>query len=391
MASTYTSRINLELQADGENPNSWGDILNNNVIQLVDDAVAAYTSVTLSSTDYTLTTNDGSTDQARSAMLEIVGTVSSDSNLIIPGVSKFYIVKDKSVRQNDAAIKIKTAAGSGFTVAASATRVVICDSVSVYGTDGLGATVCVTNLFAQTGNFTACVSTTNLVAVTGSFTTKVSGVAAEFSGEVCAATGSFSACVSTTNLVAATGSFTTKVSGVAAEFSGAVCAAEFYGDGSNLTNVAGTLANSNFTRDTTAVSATTTFPMTRAPAVDEGTEIVTCTITPTNSSNLLRITATANLQKAASSDYAIMGLFRDTDSWSFASQWFGVDNSATPVAGTIMAQVTAGSTSSTVFKLRMATNTGHWASNVGLAGTALAGETLGGTVGNTMLVEEIKV
>jgi hypothetical protein len=232
MASTYTSRINLELQADGENPNSWGDILNNNVIQLVDDAVAAYTSVTLSSTDYTLTTNDGSTDQARSAMLEIVGTVSSDSNLIIPGVSKFYIVKDRSVRQNDAAIKIKTAAGSGFTVAASATRVVICDSVSVYGTDSIGATVCVTNLIAQTGSFTACVSTTNLVA----------------------ATGNFSACVSTTNLVAATGSFTTKVSGVASEFSSTVCvgtsvfavggvfsgnvsASTFAGDGSAITNV----------------------------------------------------------------------------------------------------------------------------------------------------------
>jgi uncharacterized Zn-binding protein involved in type VI secretion len=249
MASSYTSRILLELQADGENPNSWGDILNNNVIQLVDDAVAAYTSVTLSSTDYTLTTNDGATDQARSAMLEIVGTVSSDSNIIIPGVSKFYIVKDKSVRQNDAAIKIKTAAGSGFTVAASATRVVICDSVSVYGTDSFGATVCVTNLFsdnvfADRGNFEACVSITNLVAATGSFTTKVSGVAAEFSGAVCAATGSFSASVSTTNLVAATGSFTTKVSGVAAEFSGAVCATEFYGDGSALTNIDATLPRS---------------------------------------------------------------------------------------------------------------------------------------------------
>jgi hypothetical protein len=113
-----------------------------------------------------------------------------------------------------------------------------------------------------TGSFSACVSTTNLVAATGSFTTKVSGVAAEFSGIVSAltfdgaltgdvtgdlsgnvtgdidgATGSFSACISSTNLVAATGSFTTKVSGVAAEFSGNVCAVEYYGDGSNLTNL----------------------------------------------------------------------------------------------------------------------------------------------------------
>ena len=28
MASTYTTRIRLEKQGDGENPNSWGDILN---------------------------------------------------------------------------------------------------------------------------------------------------------------------------------------------------------------------------------------------------------------------------------------------------------------------------------------------------------------------------
>ena len=104
------------------------------------------------------------------------------------------------------------------------------------------------------GSFSACISVTNLVAETGSFTTKVSGVAGEFSGTVCAATfdgaltgdvtgdidgatGSFSACISATNLVVATGSFTTKVSGVAAEFSGNVCASEYYGDGSNLTNL----------------------------------------------------------------------------------------------------------------------------------------------------------
>ena len=397
MASSYTSRINLELQADGENPNSWGDILNNNVIQLVDDAVAAYTSVTLSSTDYALTTNDGATNQARSAMLEIVGTVSSDSNLIIPGVSKFYIIKDRSVRQNDAAIKVKTVEGSGFTVAASATRVVICDSVSVYGTDSLGATVCVTNLFAQTGNFTACVSTTNLVAVTGSFTTKVSGVAAEFSSAVCAdtihaATGSFSTSVSTTNLVAATGSFTTKVSGVAAEFSGAVCAAEFYGDGSNLTNAGGTLINSSFTRYTTAVSSSNSIPAdSTKPQNTEGSQTATAAITPSNSSNLLRITATTNIHKGTSSAYAVMCIFRDSDSDAMASQMFGIDNSATPQAGTIMCQVTAGSTSSTTFKLRIGTESGAYASNQGAAGTALAGVNYGGTLGNSILVEEIKV
>jgi hypothetical protein len=61
------------------------------------------------------------------------------------------------------------------------------------------------------------------------------------------------ACASITNLVAATGSFTTKVSGVAAEFSGNVCASEFYGDGSNLTNVAAATSVASMTINTLGV------------------------------------------------------------------------------------------------------------------------------------------
>jgi len=232
MASSYTTRIKLELQADGENPNSWGDLLNNNVIQLVDDAVGAYTSVTLSSADYTLTTNDGATDQSRSPMIEIVGIVSADVNLIAPAVSKFYFIKDKSVRQNDSTITFKTASGSGYVIQASITRAVLCDSVSIYGLDvDVGTTVSTTALIASTGvfsetvNVSASLSTTNLVAATGSFTTKVSGVAAEFSGTVCVGTSIF---------------------GAGAVFTGTVSAAFFDGDGSNLTGL-GTIPNNYLT------------------------------------------------------------------------------------------------------------------------------------------------
>ena len=49
MASTYTNRLGLEKQTDGENPNSWGAILNTNVIDLLDDAIAGYTIVSVSS------------------------------------------------------------------------------------------------------------------------------------------------------------------------------------------------------------------------------------------------------------------------------------------------------------------------------------------------------
>ena len=78
MSSTYTSRIKLELQADGENANTWGQRLNNNVIQLVDDAVAAYTTISLAGgVSYTLTNNDGASDEARSAILEFKGEITT--------------------------------------------------------------------------------------------------------------------------------------------------------------------------------------------------------------------------------------------------------------------------------------------------------------------------
>jgi len=44
MASTFTSSLRLTKQGDGDNPNSWGVVLNDGVISLVDYAIAAYTS-----------------------------------------------------------------------------------------------------------------------------------------------------------------------------------------------------------------------------------------------------------------------------------------------------------------------------------------------------------
>ena len=140
MASTYTTRIRLEKQGDGENPNSWGDILNQNVIDLIDSAVAAYTTVSISVGDVTLTTNDGSTDQARSAFLEFVGELTTSINVIIPGVSKGYGVRTNfSTVSSGATITLKTAAGSGYSIPTSAANgYVFCDGVSVHGLNASG-------------------------------------------------------------------------------------------------------------------------------------------------------------------------------------------------------------------------------------------------------------
>ena len=138
MSSTYTSRIKLELQADGENANTWGQRLNNNVIQLVDDAVAAYTTISIGSASYTLTNNDGATDEARSAILEFTGEVSVSINVIIPSQSKFYIVRDKTTRDNNASYVLQTAGNAGVSPAVSSRGVYFCDGTNIHTLNAAG-------------------------------------------------------------------------------------------------------------------------------------------------------------------------------------------------------------------------------------------------------------
>ena len=144
MASTYTSRIRLTKQTDGENPNSWGAILNDGVISLVDDAIAAYTTIEIGSTaTVTLSAVDGGSDVARKAFLEVKGSVGgthSTITMLIPSNSKGYVIHNR-VSANTAAsdvIKIKTAAGQGYNIPFDSIGLVVCDGTSVWAQNSKG-------------------------------------------------------------------------------------------------------------------------------------------------------------------------------------------------------------------------------------------------------------
>lgn len=138
MASTYTTRIRLEKQEDGANPNSWGTVLNQNVIDLVDDAIAAYTTIELAGADVTLTNIDGQADQARSAFIELQGALTDDVNVVIPAKSKSYFIRNKTTRSSAETTKIKTLAGSGATVGFNGDGWFVCDGVSVHQPNATG-------------------------------------------------------------------------------------------------------------------------------------------------------------------------------------------------------------------------------------------------------------
>ena len=144
MASTFTSSLRLTKQGDGDNPNSWGVVLNDGVISLVDDAIAGYTTVSLgSAATVTLSAVDGGGDVPRSAFLELKGSVGGANNtisMIIPAQSKSYVINNKVSANTTASdvIKLKTASGDGYNIPSGSIGLVICDGTSVFATNTRG-------------------------------------------------------------------------------------------------------------------------------------------------------------------------------------------------------------------------------------------------------------
>ena len=137
MASTFTTNIRLNKQGDGDNPNSWGQVLNEGVISLTDHAIAGIATISVgATTSVTLTSNNGAADEARSAILHIKGTVGGTHNtisLIVPANTKHYLINnDVSANTSTSnVLKIKTAAGDGYDIPFDSIGWVYCDNTSV--------------------------------------------------------------------------------------------------------------------------------------------------------------------------------------------------------------------------------------------------------------------
>jgi hypothetical protein len=132
MASTFTSRLGFELQATGENSGIWGSNLNSNAIALIDTAIAGLTSVPLAGTDVTLTKQNGTIDESRSAILYLHGTLINDVAVVVPSVTKAYAVDNKTSGPFN--VTVKTAGGTGTAVAQGTARTIYVTGTSVIPT-----------------------------------------------------------------------------------------------------------------------------------------------------------------------------------------------------------------------------------------------------------------
>jgi len=132
MPSTYDPLLRLELQATGENATTWGTKTNNN-LELIAAAIAGAAIVSVSTGDTTLSTANAATDQARSAILVVQGTLTGNANIIVPSEPKTYAVIRGTSGAFDIAVKN---AGSGANLPASGTEIIICTSTTCYALVG---------------------------------------------------------------------------------------------------------------------------------------------------------------------------------------------------------------------------------------------------------------
>ena len=173
MASTYTTRLRLEKQGDGENPNSWGLRLNQNVFDLVDQAVGGYAVVSVSSVEVTLTEVDGATDQSRNASLEFAGTLTADVTVLVPEVEKLYFIRENTT--GSFGVKLKTNTGSVISLQQSTNILVACDGSELYKLEVPTSVSAFTiNTLTATSIDTSVVNATLVSAANGTFTSTVS-------------------------------------------------------------------------------------------------------------------------------------------------------------------------------------------------------------------------
>lgn len=130
MPSTYSPKLKFELIAPGEQPGLWGDTTNKNIGELIEQAIAGVTTLNLTSIsgNVTLSSLDGTLDQARSAVISCEGTAAGAINIIVPTSTKLYVFRNACGQT----ITIKTAAQvGGYPLVSGESNFVFCNGVSV--------------------------------------------------------------------------------------------------------------------------------------------------------------------------------------------------------------------------------------------------------------------
>jgi len=208
MPSSYTSSLRLTLQVTGENSGTWGNIVNNGVTSLVDASIAGTATVThTDAANYTLSTANGATDEARQMFLNITGTLTAARNVVCPTASKLYFLRNNTT--GGFAVTLKTSAGTGISVPNGKYAALYCDGTNVVNAFDFNSTLIANTATNLAGGATGSIPYQSAASTTAMLAAGTNGQVLTLAGGVptwAASTGgvtSFSA--GTTGLTPSTG------------------------------------------------------------------------------------------------------------------------------------------------------------------------------------------
>ena len=148
--SNYT-QLGFIKQTDGENEGSWGDALNENLIDLLDDAIGGYVEVSVASGNVTLAFADGTADNnGRHATIKFTGSPGTTRTVTFPDAQVNYFI----INGSDGSVICTSGSGAATVTIPTGMK----DVIYIDGSDEILSMFGTPNL-SSSGNFTVDATT----------------------------------------------------------------------------------------------------------------------------------------------------------------------------------------------------------------------------------------
>jgi hypothetical protein len=89
---SYSNNLRIELIATGSQAGQWGNTTNTNLGTIIEDSIAGYTTVSVTSASYALSALNGASDEARNAIIRLTTVFANNFTVFAPPVSKLYTI-----------------------------------------------------------------------------------------------------------------------------------------------------------------------------------------------------------------------------------------------------------------------------------------------------------
>lgn len=162
MSLTYSALLRLTYQGTADDPSTWGDVMQQGVLALLEDSLSGLTEIATTGGTTTLATANGAADEARRMILRFSGVLVANVTIIVPSLTKVYVVNNNTT--GAFSLTVKTLAGSGQAVIQGNTKILWCDGVDVKPAVATGGALVGFQAITASGTYTKT-STANAILV----------------------------------------------------------------------------------------------------------------------------------------------------------------------------------------------------------------------------------